>query len=361
LDTGQDRLNHYWRPEDLFHPNTEAPTNTHDEDTGADADSQPAEPDPPNEQPRHPNTGEIGDTGPASNRDEAPDQEATQIMDGHDTDDAPTGEEPPAEPDPWPEVVTSGPEELRPTNADETGDTDIDSNADEAPEHPAQPDAEATRIIGGEDTDDDAVTAEEPPAEPDPWPEVVTAGPEELRPTNAEATGDTDTDSNADEAPEHPAQPDAEATRIIGGEDTDDDAVTAEEPPAEPDPWPEVVTAGPEELRPTNTQNTGDTGTAPNGDEAPEHPAQPGAEPTQTIGGEDTDDNGVTGDEAPAAPGPQPIETAPAPEDPHTSNRQAPADAGNDPAGQALHAAPRPDSHPHTTQRPGNRDGPDDP
>ncbi|ORA20838.1 HNH endonuclease signature motif containing protein, partial [Mycobacterium aquaticum] len=25
LDTGQDRLNHYWRPEDLFHPNTEAP------------------------------------------------------------------------------------------------------------------------------------------------------------------------------------------------------------------------------------------------------------------------------------------------------------------------------------------------
>ncbi|ORA31706.1 hypothetical protein BST13_24210, partial [Mycobacterium aquaticum] len=200
LDTGQDRLNHYWRPEDLFHPNTEAPNNPCDEDTGADADSQPA-------------------------------------------DGAHAG---------------------------------------------------------------DAQQADEAPAEPDPWPEVVTAGPEELRPTNAETTGDTDTDSNADEAPEHPAQPDAEPIQTIGGDDTDD-AVTDEEAPAEPGP----------------------------------QPAEPGAQPAELHS--------------------EPVEAASEPQEPHHSNRQAPADGGNDPAGQALHAAPRPDSHPHTTQRPGNRDGPDDP
>ncbi|WP_232006049.1 DUF222 domain-containing protein, partial [Mycobacterium sp. 852013-50091_SCH5140682] len=219
LDTGQDRLNHYWRPEDLFHPNHHAPDNPCDEDAGADADSEdadgtaahdaePAEPGLPDDEPRHPSADETSDIGPASNGDEAPDDEAIQT-------------------------------------------------------------------IGGDDADaDSAVTGDEAPAEPDPWPEVVTSEPEELRPTNVQDTGDADPAANDYEAPQHPAQPDQEVTRSIGGLDADD---------------------------------------------------------------------AVTGDEAPADPGLEPVETAPAPQDPHTSSRQAP------------------DSHPHPAHSPNNRDGPDDP
>ncbi|WP_232490923.1 DUF222 domain-containing protein [Mycobacterium dioxanotrophicus] len=215
LDTGQDRLNHYWHPEDLFHPNTDAVG----EGTGADADGQPAEAAPPEEEPCHRNPDETGDTGPASNRDEARDQETPQIG-GEDTDDdAVTGDQAPAEADPWPEVVTSGPEELRPTNTQDTGDTGTDSDNDDAPEDPAQPGAEATQIIGGEGTDDDAVTGDQAPAEPDPWPEVLTSGPEEVCPANADETGDADPASNNDDAPEDLAQPDNAAPQAMGGRD----------------------------------------------------------------------------------------------------------------------------------------------
>jgi hypothetical protein len=46
LDTGQDRLNHYWRPDDLFHPEEEATSDAGGEDAGraAECDGEPDDP-----------------------------------------------------------------------------------------------------------------------------------------------------------------------------------------------------------------------------------------------------------------------------------------------------------------------------
>jgi hypothetical protein len=119
LDTGQDRLNHYWHPEDLFHPNTEAPSDTDGEDTGV-------------------NDG------------------------GHDADETPA--ELPSEPiEPGPQAEVS-----RPSHAEETSDTGTDSNRHETPDDHAQPDDQATQIPSGHNTADDALETDERPENPDP-------------------------------------------------------------------------------------------------------------------------------------------------------------------------------------------------
>ncbi|ART71642.1 HNH endonuclease [Mycobacterium dioxanotrophicus] len=119
LDTGQDRLNHYWHPEDLFHPDQPTLSNDCGEDIGVDDG-------------------------------------------GHDADETPA--ELPSEPiEPGPQAEVS-----RPSHADETSDTGTDSNRHETPDDHAQPDDQATQIAGNQDTDDDALETDERPENPDP-------------------------------------------------------------------------------------------------------------------------------------------------------------------------------------------------